>query len=76
MDFREFSFWLLCGSITSIGLIVWHFLSSLILEIRLVRQEMADLNQKMATVVTNLDWHGKELSKLDSRLTMVEKKGE
>lgn len=72
MDFNQFAFWLLCGLLSAIAFIIWTFLSQLISVIKNVQVEMSQLNEKMAAVVTNLDWHGKELSKLDSRLTKVE----
>lgn len=72
MDFNQFAFWMLCGLLTiSVSALAW-FLNSLISEIHLMRTEMSSLNEAIVKVVTNLDWHGKELNRLDSRLSSIE----
>lgn len=72
MELTSFEFWLLTGLITVLIVVLGWFLSSLINEIKGVRSEMNNLNEKLATVITNQDWHAKELTRLDSRLSRLE----
>ena len=71
-QFQDFAFWLLCGSLGLIVIMVGWFLQTLLGEIRGVRVEMADLNQTLVKVVTNQDWHGKEIERLNSRVEKLE----
>jgi hypothetical protein len=74
MEFNQFSFWLLCSALVALVSAVAWFLNSLLIEIRGVRIEMNSLNEKLAHVVTNQDWHGKEILRLESRLNSLENK--
>lgn len=68
MEFSQFAFWLLCGLLTIITILAGKFLSAMISEIRGVRLEMSELNSKLAQVVTNQDWHGREILRLEHRV--------
>lgn len=74
MEFHAFAFWLLCGLMgvlcTGLG---WFFVA-LISEIKGMRNEMAQLNEKLAVVVANQDWHAKELLRLEKRVDLIETK--
>lgn len=72
MEFQQFAFWLLCGLLGILVAGLGWFLTNLIAEIKLVRVEMSSLNEKLATVVTNQDWHGKELLRLEKRVELLE----
>lgn len=72
MDFVQFAFWLLCGLLSTLVLAIGWFLSALISELRGMRSEMSQLNERLAQVVTNQDWHGKELNRLDLRINILE----
>ena len=72
MDFNQFAFWLLCSVLGLLALGLGWFLQALITEIRGMRLEMSQLNEKLAQVVTNQDWHGKELNRLDLRIHALE----
>jgi hypothetical protein len=72
MEFQEFAFWLLCGTLAMlVGIVAW-FLQTLLGEIKGVRIEMVDLNQTLVKVVTNQDWHGKEIERLNGRVEKLE----
>ena len=72
MELTNFEFWLISGLITLLIVVLGWFLSSLIGEIKGVRTEMNSLNEKLATVITNQDWHAKELTRLDARIDKIE----
>jgi TM2 domain-containing membrane protein YozV len=72
MDFQQFAFWILCGLLTILVSGLGWFLSALISEIKGMRLEMSHLNEKLATVVANQDWHGKELLRLEKRVETIE----
>jgi len=73
MEFHQFAFWLLTALFGLLCAGLGWFFIALISEIKGMRQEMAHLNEKLATVVANQDWHAKELSRLDSRVEKIEK---
>lgn len=76
MDFHAFAFWLLCSLIGVLCMCLGWFFVALISEIKGMRTEMAGLNEKLATVVTNQDWHGRELSRLEKRVDSIEIKNQ
>ena len=76
-------FWAATGLIGFLLLIVGFFMaklvseisefrSSLIEQIDGVKTEMSGLNEKLAVVITNQDWHAKEITRLDSRMSKIE----
>lgn len=74
MDFNQFAFWLLCGLLMTIVAGVGWFFQALIIEIKGMRNEMSELNQKLAQVVTNQEWHSRDILKLESRVNTLENK--
>jgi len=68
----NFEFWIVTGLITVLIVVLGFFLGALIAEIKGMRHEMSSLNEKIATIVANQDWHGKELARLDHRLAKLE----
>lgn len=74
MQLTQFEFWIISGLITILIIIVGWFLVALLGEIKGVRGEMGEMNQKLAAVITNQDWHSKELSRLDTRVGKLEDK--
>jgi len=72
MSLSNFEFWLMCGLISVLIIVVGWFLSALISEVKGLRTEMGAMNEKLAAVITNQDWHGKELARLDTRLSKLE----
>jgi hypothetical protein len=74
MEFNQFAFWLLCGLLGLFAAGIAKFLNDLILEIKGMRIEMAQMNEKLTHVVTNQDWHQKELTRLEKRLNILEEK--
>jgi len=74
MEFSQFAFWLLCGLLIVVVTGVGWFFQALIVEIRGMRCEMNELNQTLAKVVINQEWHGKEILRLETRLNTLEDK--
>jgi len=72
MNISDFEFWLMSGLIAVLILVIGFFLQALIGEIKGMRAEMSALNGKIATIVTNQEWHYTELSRLDSRISRIE----
>lgn len=72
MTFNQFAFWLLCGLLTLIVLGAGRFLNALIAEIKGMRSEMSELNNKLAQVVINQDWHGREMLRLEHRVNELD----
>lgn len=75
--------WLIAASISALSICVGWFLvwlasemketrNLLIAEVRGVRDEMSDLNKKLAQVVTNQDWHSREILRLEQRINDIE----
>lgn len=83
---EQILFWAGTGLIVLLLIVVGFFLSSVVSEIKDfktslisqiggVQNEMNELNKKLAEVITNQDWHKKELERLDSRVGKIEDKG-
>lgn len=72
MEFNEFAFWLLTAVLSVIAMGVGWFLVALIGEIKGMREEMGKLNEKLAHVVVNQDWHAKEILRLERRIDEIE----
>lgn len=72
MDFNTFAFWLMCGAIGLVVVMVGWFLKALLAEVRLVRGEMNTLNMSLVKVVSNQEWHGKEIDRLNGRVERLE----
>jgi phage shock protein A len=82
---EQILFWAGTGLVVLLLTVVGFFLSTLVAEIKdfkssLIGQiggvqiEMNELNKKLAEVITNQDWHKKELERLDSRMGKIEDK--
>jgi len=72
MSLTSFEFWFISGLITLLIIVIGYFLSILIGEVKKMGTEMTMLNEKIAIVVTNQDWHKMELARLDSRISKLE----
>jgi predicted DNA-binding ribbon-helix-helix protein len=72
MEFHAFAFWLLCSLLGVLCAGLGWFFTALISEIKGMREEMSNLNSKLAVVVANQDWHGKELLRLEKRVETIE----
>lgn len=72
MEFNQFAYWLLCGLLTVIATVLGWFFTQLIIEIKKMRIEMNDLNNKLSQVVTNQTWHERDILRLDNRLNELE----
>jgi hypothetical protein len=74
MDFNQFAFWLLCSLLATSVLGVGWFFQALIVEIKGMRSEMSELNSKLAQVVTNQEWHARDILRLETRVNTLENK--
>lgn len=57
MEFTAFAFWLLCGLLTIAVVVLGFFLQGIL-------AEMKKLNDRLIQVVTNQEWHYREILKL------------
>jgi hypothetical protein len=57
MDFNAFAFWLLCGLLGLAVTVLGFFLSGIL-------GEMKKLNDRLIQVVTNQEWHYREILNL------------
>lgn len=64
MDFTNFAFWLLCGLLTLAVIVLGFFLQGIL-------AEMKKLNDRLIQVVTNQEWHYREILKLQDDVTKL-----
>lgn len=68
MDFNTFAFWLLCGLLGLAVTVLGFFLSGIL-------NEMKTLNAQLIQVVTNQEWHYREIIKLREDVDALKMKG-
>jgi len=74
MAWEQFLGWLVCGLLGLFVTGIFTFLSMLIGEIKKMREEMSKLNEKLVELVTNQEWQGREILRLEQRINDVENK--
>jgi hypothetical protein len=55
------------------GILIWQF-KGMREDIREIGSSVKDLNEKIATIVTNQDWHKEEIRELKERMIRLENK--